>query len=340
MDCVNSKDMDYKDSGVDIEKGDQFVDWIRSTQPRNAPHADKIISGVGGFAGVFRAAFEHMQEPCLVASTDGIGTKLLLGTQYNRVKDLGQDLVAMCVNDLICCGADPLFFLDYYACGQLDLEQAQDFVQGVREACLASGLFLLGGETAEMPGLYKPGHFDSAGFAVGVVDKSKLLGPRLVKENDVIVAIESSGFHSNGYSLLRKVFENDMDQWVDQLLKPTFLYPSLIEKFKANKMDIHGIANITGGGMSNIPRCLPDNLKAELTAWDLPPVFAEVKKRTGMSDESFFETLNCGVGLAIILPDSEADTLMRISEKQGYKAWKLGQVAEKTTDADKDWCFV
>lgn len=331
--------MDYKKSGVDIEKGDQFVDWIRSTEPRNAPHTDKIISGVGGFAGVFRAAFDHMKEPCLVASTDGIGTKLLLGVQYNRIRDLGQDLVAMCVNDLICCGADPLFFLDYYACGKLDLDQAQEFVSGVREACLKSGLFLLGGETAEMPGLYEGRHFDSAGFSVGVVDRAEILGPQKVQAGDVIVAVESSGFHSNGYSLLRKVFEKDMDDWVDQLLKPTHLYPSLAELFKRNGLHVHGISNITGGGMSNIPRCLNENLKAKLTPWKLPDIVAEVQKRTGMKDEDLYLTLNCGVGLAVILPDSEADTAIRICEKEGFKSWRMGVVVEKESESDKDWYF-
>lgn len=331
--------MDYKKSGVDIEKGDQFVDWISKTQPRNVPHADKIVSGVGGFAGIFKAAFTHMQDPCLVASTDGIGTKLLLGEKYNRVEGLGQDLVAMCVNDLICCGAEPLFFLDYYACGVLDLDQAQAFVGGVRRACIESNLFLLGGETAEMPGLYQKGQFDSAGFAIGVVDRSQIWGVEKTKTGDIVVAIESSGFHSNGYSLLRKVFENDMDKWIETLITPTHLYPKLIEQYKRNEIEIHGIANITGGGMSNIPRCLAPHLKVVLNKWELPKAFVEVQKRTAMSETEFYETLNCGVGLAIVLPESEVDTLIRVTEKMGFRSWRIGQIEEKKTDADKDWSF-
>lgn len=331
--------MDYKTSGVDIEKGDAFVEWIKETQPLKQPHQDKIVDGLGGFAGVFKANFKSMEEPCLVASTDGIGTKLLLGEKYNRIEDLGQDLVAMCVNDLVCLGAEPLFFLDYYACGKLDLGKAKAFVTGVRNACLESNLFLLGGETAEMPGLYSEHQFDGAGFAVGVVDKKNMWGRHNVKAGQKIIAVESSGFHSNGYSLLRKVFESDLDQWIDILLKPTHLYAKMTESFKHQKLPIKACANITGGGMSNIPRCLDQTLQAVLKPWDLPGPFQEVLKRTKANAHDFYETLNCGVGFVVIVEAKDQSQVMASIQGSGFKCWELGDVVEKADASSPDWTF-
>ena len=331
--------IDYKSSGVDIEKGDAFVEWIKDTQPKKQPHQDKIIDGLGGFAGVFRANFKDMEDPCLVASTDGIGTKLLLGESYNKIEDLGQDLVAMCVNDLVCLGAEPLFFLDYYACGKLDLEKAKAFVTGVRNACIKSNLFLLGGETAEMPGLYSEKQFDGAGFAVGVVDKKNMWGRHNVKAGQTLIGVESSGFHSNGYSLLRKVFADDMDQWIDVLLKPTHLYAEMTENFKASKLPIQACANITGGGMSNIPRCLDQTLQAVLTPWDLPPAFKEVLHRTQAKTHDFYETLNCGVGFVVIVNPEDEDAVHASIKSSGFKSWNLGHVALKAKPTDPDWTF-
>ncbi len=331
--------MDYKKSGVDIEKGDAFVEWIKESQPKKQPHQDKIIDGLGGFAGVFRANFKSMEDPCLVASTDGIGTKLLLGEQFGRIEGLGQDLVAMCVNDLVCMGAEPLFFLDYYACGKLDLEKAKAFVTGVRNACLKSNMFLLGGETAEMPGLYSEHQFDGAGFAVGVVDKPKMWGRHNVKAGQKLIAVESSGFHSNGYSLLRKVFENDIKDWADILLKPTHLYVEMTEKFKTNKLPIQACANITGGGMSNIPRCLDESLKVVLKPWDLPKSFEEVFKRTKASKRDFFETLNCGVGFVVIVEAKDMSSVMQSISDSGFKSWDLGDVVKKDKPSDLEWDF-
>lgn len=331
--------MDYKKSGVDIEKGDAFVEWIKETQPKKQPHQDKIIDGLGGFAGVFRAQFKSMEDPCLVASTDGIGTKLLLGETYNRIEGLGQDLVAMCVNDLVCMGAEPLFFLDYYACGKLDLNRAKAFVSGVRDACLKSNMFLLGGETAEMPGLYSEKQFDGAGFAVGVVDKPKMWGRHNVKAGQQLIAVESSGFHSNGYSLLRKVFEKDMDQWIDILLKPTHLYAQMTESFKAKNLPIKACANITGGGMSNIPRCLDETLKVLLNPWDLPLAFKEVFDRTKTTKRDFYETLNCGVGFVVIVESKDMDSVTNVISESGFKSWHLGEVVKKQSNSDLEWDF-
>lgn len=331
--------MDYKQSGVDIEKGDAFVEWIKETQPKNPPHQDKIIDGLGGFAGVFRANFGSMKEPCLVASTDGIGTKLLLGEVYNRIEGLGQDLVAMCVNDLVCLGAEPLFFLDYYACGELNLEKAKAFVSGVRNACMQSNLFLLGGETAEMPGLYSKSQFDGAGFAVGVLDKVEMWGRHRVKAGQQLIAVESSGFHSNGYSLLRKVFESDLDEWIDILLKPTHLYAQMTESFKRKNLPIMACANITGGGMSNIPRCLDQNLQAVLKPWDLPKPFQEVFNRTQANKHDFYETLNCGVGFVVITDQEGLSPVMESINESGFKCWHLGHVGQKPNESSPDWVF-
>lgn len=331
--------IDYKSSGVDIEKGDAFVEWIKETQPQKQPHQDKIIDGLGGFAGVFRANFKNMEDPCLVASTDGIGTKLLLGEKFDRIEGLGQDLVAMCVNDLVCVGAEPLFFLDYYACGKLQLEKAKAFVTGIRNACLKSNLFLLGGETAEMPGLYSENQFDGAGFAVGVVDRQTMWGKHNVRAGQKLIAVESSGFHSNGYSLLRKVFESDLEAWVDVLLKPTHLYAEMTEKFKTQKLPIKACANITGGGMSNIPRCLDSKLQAVLKPWDLPKAFQEVFERTKAKPHDFYETLNCGIGFVVIVNPQDENVVMESIQSSGFKCWSLGDVVEKKNILDPDWVF-
>ncbi len=331
--------IDYKTSGVDIQKGDAFVEWIKQTQPKNQPHQSQIIDGLGGFAGVFKANFKSMEDPCLVASTDGVGTKLLLGEKYNRIEDLGQDLVAMCVNDLVCLGADPLFFLDYYACGKLDLDKAKAFVTGVRNACLKSNLFLLGGETAEMPGLYSEHQFDGAGFAVGVVDQKSIWGKHNVEAGHRLVAVESSGFHSNGYSLLRNVFKDDLDEWIDFLLKPTHLYVELTQKLRTEKLNIKACANITGGGMSNIPRCLDKDLQAVLMPWNLPEAFQEVLNRTQAKLEDFYETLNCGVGFVVITDQQDQVATIECIQSLGFKAWDLGVVTKKSNTDDPDWVF-
>ena len=226
--------MDYKSSGVDVEAGDSLVDWLIEDEKKYpTPHADKIISGIGGFASLFRADFSKMKKPCLVTCTDGVGTKVKLASEFNRYEGIGQDLVAMCVNDLICTGGDPLLFLDYYASGKLNLENAQSFLRSVRKACFDSDCALIGGETAEMPGVYHDNDFDCAGFAVGVVDEEKSLGSRLVKKGDQVLGVASSGFHSNGYSLLRQVFAQDKEKWLDTLLTPTALYVKL---FKTDKL--------------------------------------------------------------------------------------------------------
>ena len=224
--------MDYRSAGVNIKAGEELVQWLK----KQAVDHPRVVSGIGAFSGLFQAVFSGMKEPCLSASTDGVGTKVQIAQRFNKYKEIGQDLVAMCVNDVICCGAKPLFFMDYYACGTLKPKLAQAFLTGVQKACVKSHSVLLGGETAEMPGCYKGEDFDCAGFAVGVVDRADILGVHRVQAGDKLVGVLSSGFHSNGFSLLRKVFQKDMEQWEKHLTKPTALYADLaLSFFKLNK---------------------------------------------------------------------------------------------------------
>jgi len=313
--------MDYKSAGVDVDKGDQLVEWIQDTQAKG-PFDDKMISGVGGFASIMKFDFPEYKEPCIVSSTDGVGTKLKVAVHFNKYDTIGQDLVAMCVNDLACCGARPLFFLDYYATGKLDLEQARPFLAGVRKACMEVGAQLVGGETAEMPGVYHDRDFDCAGFSVGLVDKSKILGPQNVREGDVAIGVASSGFHSNGFSLLRKVFEQDMDKWEKELLQPTALYTNLV--LDLMKSDIHAVAHITGSGMDNIPRVIPEGLTLRMKSWEWPNTFKEVQKRTGMSDKQMLGTLNCGIGLVVMAPAAKRAEVEATIEKHKFKTYFLG----------------
>jgi phosphoribosylformylglycinamidine cyclo-ligase len=269
-----------------------------------------------------------------VSSTDGVGTKVKLAADFNRLSGVGQDLVAMCVNDLVCVGAEPLFFLDYYACGKLNLDNAQKFLKGVRDACHTSGCALIGGETAEMPGVYNKEDFDCAGFAVGVVDEPETLGAHRVRAGQKLIAVESSGFHSNGYSLLRKVFEQDMPAWIDELMKPTHLYAPLMKALKKMDIGLAAVANITGGGMHNIPRVIPDGTGLQLLPWRLPPAFLEVKKRAGLDWPGILETLNCGVGLVLIVPADKVKSTLSAVHANGYKAFELGSVVN---NAEKTW---
>jgi len=318
--------MDYKSSGVDIEAGDALVDWLAETEnQKQMPHRERIVSGIGGFASLFRASFPEMKKPCLVTCTDGVGTKVKLAAQYQKLQGIGQDLVAMCVNDLICTGGEPLMFLDYYATGQLRLDEAKVFLASVRQACIDSDCALVGGETAEMPGVYHDRDFDCAGFAVGIVDEEKTLGPKLVQKGDRVLGISSSGFHSNGYSLLRQVFAQDMDQWVDRLLTPTALYVHLARELRKNT-ELHALAHITGGGVENIPRVLPPGMTWKMKAWAWPEAFLEVQKRTKMSDEKMLVTLNCGIGLVAILPGKDLDAAKTVISGQGFEFFEIGEI--------------
>lgn len=317
--------IDYKQSGVDVEAGDALVEWLQKSSTGKQPHADKIVSGIGGFASLFRADFSHMKKPCLVTCTDGVGTKVKIASQLGRYDGIGQDLVAMCVNDLICCGGEPLMFLDYYATGKLKQEQARPFLQSVRSACEQSDCALVGGETAEMPGVYHQDDFDCAGFAVGVVDEVNVLGPQRVKPGQVLIGVESSGFHSNGYSLLRKLFADDLEKWADVLLRPTALYVRMMKELRKEDL-VEAAAHITGGGIENIPRVLPVGVTAVLKMWELPEPFKEVQRRSGLTTLQMLGTLNCGLGFVLVTEPSKQDAVLATVRRHGFKTWVLGSV--------------
>lgn len=324
--------IDYKQAGVDVEAGDALVDWLKESAPKKWPHQERLVEGIGGFAALFRADFKEMKEPCLVSCTDGVGTKIKLAVHFESYREVAQDLVAMCVNDLICCGARPLFFLDYYASGKLRLPAAKDFLSGVQAACVESDCALIGGETAEMPGVYEGNDFDCAGFSVGVVDKPNALGAHRVKPGMKLLALASSGFHSNGFSLLRKLFAADMDQWRNQLLKPTALYVKAVHAGIAAG-GLQAVAHITGGGMENLPRILPDDTVARINPWRVPAPFLEVKKRSGLKWMEMLGTLNCGIGMVWVVDPSQIDALKKAALSTGHEAFELGTVEKSSGPA-------
>ncbi len=326
--------LNYRDAGVDIAAGEALVDWLkRSANPR-APMADHVVSGIGGFAALFQIPLvsREMQRPCLVSATDGVGTKLRLAIEAQSYAGVGQDLVAMCVNDLVCCGAQPLFFLDYYATGKLELKAAQEFLGGVQAACEASGMSLIGGETAEMPGLYEGRDFDCAGFAVGLVDAERTWGAHRVQEGDRVLGVASSGCHSNGYSLLRKIFAEDMLRWREQLLIPTALYADLVRRWDVERSGVHALAHITGGGMDNVVRVFPKNTNFALRHWSWPEIFREVQRRSAradgemLSDREMLQTLNCGIGLAVVVAPEVEDGIRADIERAGFACYGIGEV--------------
>ncbi len=322
----------YKEAGVDIKKGEKLVDWLSGEagsdfedfgKERKTPHGDCVLEGIGGFASIFRPNMTGMEEPCLVSATDGVGTKLKLAIELNEYSGLGQDLVAMCANDLICTGARPLFFLDYFSTSKLELDQAKDFLKSVKGACQKSGMALVGGETAEMPGLYQPGDFDCAGFAVGLVDQKKILGSHRVQEGMLAIGVSSSGFHSNGFSLLRKLYSSDLENYGKRLLTPTHLYGNLVLDI-LEKWDVAAVAHITGGGIHNLSRVLSKNLGLKIKIWEFPEIFVETMSRAGLSKKEMLETFNCGVGLVLIADSDQAPGILSRIKDHGFKSYNLG----------------
>jgi len=316
--------INYKSSGVDIEAGDRLVDWL-ATQKKTGNHK-QVLGGIGGFAALFKLDLIKYKKPVLVSCTDGVGTKVKLAVQLGKIRPTGIDLVAMCVNDLIVCGADPLFFLDYYASGKLDLSQAQELLQGVLDGLEQSHCTLVGGETAEMPGVYADKDYDCAGFCVGVVDEDRVITGQAIKTGDVAVGIASSGFHSNGYSLLRKVFEKEMDEWGERLMVPTRIYVGLVQALK-KKIQIKGMAHITGGGIvGNAPRVMPENTALKLQPWPWSDNFKDVMKRAGMSLHEMLETLNCGIGYIFYVDPKDAPVVVNEAKRLGWAAFTVGHV--------------
>lgn len=340
--------LSYKQAGVDIDAGDALVERIRGYARRT--HRAGVLEGVGGFAGLF-ALPEGMRDPVLVSGTDGVGTKLKVAFACGVHDTIGQDLVAMCVNDVVTTGADPLFFLDYFATGTLDVDVAESVIRGIAAACEEVGCALLGGETAELPGFYAPGEYDLAGFCVGVCERAALLGPARVKLGDALVGVASSGLHSNGFSLARKALERAGVSLADALdgldaplgsvlLEPTRLYANCVRALRsALGSDLHAIAHITGGGLiGNVPRALPPELGAriDLAVAPRPPIF-DLLARLGPIDElEMRRTFNLGVGLVVVLEAEAISRALAALEASGERAFALGVVEQARGPSDED----
>ncbi len=328
----------YADAGVDLDAADRSVDLIKESVA--ATTRPEVLGGIGGFGGLFQLDLDRWHQPVLVSSTDGVGTKVDLARQLGVLDTVGQDLVAMVVDDLVVTGAEPLFFNDYLSVGKLDPERVADIVRGIADGCRLAGCALVGGETAEHPGLLGDDEFDMAGFGVGVVERDRILGPERVAEGDVLVAMASSGIHSNGYSLVRRIVEGlDLSQphgldvpLGEALLAPTRIYAkdclALIEA-----VDVHAFCHVTGGGLpGNLPRVLPDGLGAEVDAssWERPAIFRWLQQRGPVHADEMWRTFNCGVGMVAVLAAAEADAAIGILESRGVPAWRLGTVTSAT----------
>jgi len=334
--------MTYRDAGVDIDKGNEVVERIKPLVRRS--FRPEVMGGLGGFGALFDLSGKF-REPVLVSGTDGVGTKLKLAQQLGRHDTIGIDLVGMCVNDVLVQGAEPLFFLDYFATGKLDVETTVAVVGGIAKGCELSGCALIGGETAEMPDMYAPGEYDLAGFTVGAVEKSKLLDGKKVRGGDVLIGLASSGAHSNGYSLIRKIYERagspaDLEvggrRLVDALMEPTRLYVKpVLELLKSH--DLHAMAHITGGGLSeNIIRVVPEGLglRIDASAWTLPPMFDWLQREGAVADHEMWRTFNCGIGFVLIVGKDEIALLENDLDRLGLPNWRIGEVVE-STDAER-----
>ncbi|MFW2372863.1 MAG: phosphoribosylformylglycinamidine cyclo-ligase [Gammaproteobacteria bacterium] len=327
--------LSYRDAGVDIDAGNQLIEKIK-------PHVAKtlrpeVLGGLGGFGGLFEVPVDRYRQPVLVSGTDGVGTKLKLALELNKHDTIGIDLVAMCVNDILVLGAEPLYFLDYYATGHLDTEVAADVIKGIAEGCVQAGAALIGGETAEMPGMYADGEYDLAGFCVGIVEKSSIIDGSSVKAGNALIAIASSGPHSNGYSLIRKVLEvsaADLGQQCgelplgDALLAATRIYVKSI-RLLLEQLDILAMSHITGGGLlENIPRVMPDNTRAQIhqASWELPTVFQWLQHQGNIEMNEMYRTFNCGVGMVLVVDAEDAEQAIEILSAAGETAWQLGEI--------------
>ena len=329
--------LSYRDAGVDIDAGNELVERIKPAV--KSTNRDGVMAGLGGFGGLFRLDTERYKEPLLVSGTDGVGTKLLLARQLDRHDTIGIDLVAMCVNDILTCGAEPLFFLDYYATGKLKLDNAQAVIEGIAEGCRQSACALIGGETAEMPGMYDHDEYDLAGFTVGVVDRPQLIDGSRIEAGHVVLGLASSGPHSNGYSLIRKVLEQSGDDpsmpmgdvtLGEALLAPTRIYvKTILSLLESHTID--GLAHITGGGISeNIVRVLPEELGLEidLSAWELPGVFRWLQDRGNIEESEMLRTFNCGIGMVLIVAEDQVETVSQALTDAGETSCRLGHVID------------
>ena len=318
----------YKDSGVDITKGNQLIEKIKPIAKSTLRPG--VLAGLGGFGAMFEIPLDKYKNPVLISGTDGVGTKLMVAEMLDKHDTIGIDLVAMCVNDLIVQGAEPLFFLDYYATGSLNQDVAISVISGIGEGCRQSGCSLIGGETAEMPGMYQGEEYDLAGFCVGIVEKDNIIDGAKVSLGDHIIALGSSGPHSNGYSLIRKVLEKTKptSNQLKSLIEPTKIYVKSILSLVKN-LPVHAISHITGGGLlENIPRVIPEHLTAKLDAnsWELPEIFQWLQREGNIEITEMYRVLNCGVGMIVIVPKESAKEAIKILNTGGEKAWLIGEV--------------
>ncbi|RMG31426.1 MAG: phosphoribosylformylglycinamidine cyclo-ligase [Gammaproteobacteria bacterium] len=339
--AVESKDssrpLRYRDAGVDIDAGNRLVARIGEAVRRT--HRPGVLGELGGFGGLFAFPADRYREPVLVSGTDGVGTKLRLAIETGRHEQIGIDLVAMCVNDIVVTGAEPLFFLDYYATGRLDVEQAATVIQGIAEGCRQAGCALIGGETAEMPGLYGEGDYDLAGFAVGVVERDRIIDGQRVRPGDALLALASSGPHSNGYSLIRHILRMrrvDLDRPFagrtlgEVLLEPTRIYVRALRALY-EAVDVHAVAHITGGGLTeNLPRVLPDGTQASIhqQSWTWPEIFEWLQAEGNIETGEMLRTFNCGVGMVVAVDESQAEAALQRLAELGERAWRIGRVVE------------
>jgi len=343
MTTPTSASLTYRDAGVDIDAGEALVERIKPLAARTMRAG--VLAGIGGFGALFEIP-AHYRQPVLVSGTDGVGTKLRLAFDWNRHDTVGIDLVAMSVNDILVQGAEPLYFLDYFACGKLAVDTAAAVVGGIARGCERAGCALIGGETAEMPGMYPQGEYDLAGFAVGVVEKSALIDGKAIQPGDVVLGLASSGAHSNGYSLLRKIIARagarpDQDfhgqPLVDVVMAPTRIYVKpMLAAINRHGKAIKGLAHITGGGLlDNVPRILQPGLQANLhrDAWQLPKLFAWLQKEGGVADTEMHRVFNCGIGMVVVVAADQADPVAATLRVQGETVYRLGEIVACTNDA-------
>ncbi len=339
---TKSSSLSYRDAGVDIEAGNALVDRIKPLAAKT--RRPGVMSGLGGFGSMFELPTDRYKQPVLVSGTDGVGTKLRLAIESGIHNSIGIDLVAMCVNDIIVLGAEPLFFLDYYATSKLDIDVATSVVSGIADGCTLAGAALVGGETAEMPSMYQEGDYDLAGFCVGVVEKDNVIDGAQVAAGDVLIGLASSGPHSNGYSLIRKILERSDDDLSTQfagstlgdlLLTPTRIYvKSLLQLHE--KINIHALSHITGGGLlENIPRVLPDNVQANIDAksWQRPAIFDWLQEQGNVIDEEMYRTFNNGIGMVIVIAKEDAEETLSLLAELGETAFQIGHIerSDQTT---------
>ena len=329
----------YKNAGVDIDAGNKLVDLIKPAV--RATQRPEVLSSIGGFGGLFALQNDKYKHPILVSGTDGVGTKLRLAQKLNQHATIGIDLVAMCVNDVIVQGAEPLFFLDYFATGKLSIKEAQAVIEGIAEGCKQSGAALIGGETAEMPGMYDDGEYDLAGFCVGIVDKDDLIDGTKITADDAVIGIASSGIHSNGYSLVNKILEtseSSLDESFgaqtlgEVLITPTVIYTKVVLEL-IRSLDIHGLCHITGGGLlENVPRIIPDGFAAHIHTkkWNRPEIFEWLQTHGEIDNEEMHRVFNCGLGMLAILPKNQADKALAICQQTKHEACIVGKIIKST----------